>query len=129
MEQILEYSFARVLVRLAGVLLAVVGFYSFGAAVLWLIGTLVLETSPGIGYALSYALSSGLPSLALALLGAYFARDGHLLARIVTSGLHGRCRKCGYDTRAVTAGACPECGTPLPAPSTRSRTPADEVHT
>jgi hypothetical protein len=125
-QQILEYSFARVLVRLVGVILTIFGLLYIVSLVDWLIYLLTEDTSQRYT-SLAALLRSVMPTAAGALVycgfGVYLARDGHILARILVAGLHGRCRRCGYDIRAVTAPTCPECGAaivredpPAPAP-------------
>lgn len=118
MQQILEYSFARVLVRLIGVVLCVIGIMGLVGTLMWAVGGWIVDDSFSASYLLSYGLSSGASYLLIAIFGAYLARDGHLLARIVTSGMHGRCRMCGYDIRSTPGPTCPECGAPIVRPDT-----------
>ncbi len=119
MQQILEYSFARVLVRLFGVVLVILGVRSVISLLSWGIYYFTDESASVGNYSLGALAQSLLPSLlntALYLgLGIYLARDGHLLARILIAGMHGRCRRCGYDIRSVTSPTCPECNATISA--------------
>ncbi|MEL7471973.1 MAG: zinc ribbon domain-containing protein [Planctomycetota bacterium] len=58
------------------------------------------------------AIAASVP-IGMAVLGAYMFLSGRWFVGRLLKGLARGCSHCGYDTRGLRSGFCPECGTDL----------------
>jgi hypothetical protein len=114
-----DYRWFKILVRAFGLLLIGQSIPSIGTITHYVIAILGGAPAP-TGHYWQALATYGTATVAALLLGLYMLSGAPKFVRYCIEQVEDRCIRCDYDIRGLT-GQCPECGLPVPTPSSPSQ--------